>query len=334
MEVGMKGHPSHAALVLILLTSPLVAQSKIRSGAVLQQPVQATNQMRAARAELFAVDPLAGLTITPSPGAPSLPSPSFEATGLSGASGAQNDAQGKIVRTNLGPTGAELQACPLTPMFSFGPSGPTVPAAPFYLDTPNTAPAYQKYTFISGSLYFRPPAVPDAAFPGGLPSPQGAKNSWVYVANCRGEYSNAQAFRLEPTKYQITKVWPDGFIGGQQLVVSGTGLEGRKACSSTDWCAPTQKVMLHFRVVRVNSAGTAEYMERDIEAPLWNGTSGLDERSVAVFAPSIEALGYSRPVWQLVESTLYVLKAGVRSNDLPARYCSATGNPASTGSCW
>jgi hypothetical protein len=331
----MQYHPSHAAvLMLVALSSSLSAQvSKTRPDLILKQPLLPRTEYTAARSQMKAMDPLAALTITPSPAAPNLPSPSFEAKSLNVPAGAHNDAQGKIVRTNLNLTGGENQACPITVMFTFG-TGVSVPAAGWYPTTASTAPAHERYPFLYGGAYFRPPAVPDGAFPGGVPSPPQTKNSWVHLVNCRNEYSNALPFRIEPTKFQITKVWPAAFIGGQQVVVSGSGLEGLISCGSA-WCAPTQKVMFHFKLGKNNQSNTGlDIVERDLEGPLWNGSS-LDERAVNLFAPSLEGQGYTKASWVLMEASVYVMKGTARSNSLPIRYCSSAANTSiASGSCW
>ena len=321
------------ALILLLPAPSLSAQVRAREGVILRQPVERA-VLRKPTAMISSIDPLTAISITTSPAAPSLPSPSFQITSFSRPNGAHTDAQGNTIRTSLTLSAADVKACPLTPMFSFGPGQPTVPAAAFALGLPSTAQVYDKYTWIGSTLYFRPPALPDGAFPGGLASPPQTTNSWVHVVNCRNEYSNALAFRVEPTTFQITKVYPDGFIGGQQIVVHGTGLSGMVACDSITWCKPTQQVMFYFKLGKTNAAGTGmDVVERELEAPQMSFPS-LDERYTNVYAPSLEGQGYTRDKWALLESKLYVVKNGVKSNVLPARYCSSTANTKLSGPCF
>jgi hypothetical protein len=323
-------HPYLAMALTVALLSPgLSAQVRVREG-VIRAPA---GQIQSRRMSSIAI--VSSVSITTSPAAPNLPSPTFQITSFNDASGAYNDVQGRTVRTNLSLTPVELQACPLTPMFSFGPSQPTIPASSWYLNISNDAPAHQKYSFLNGSLYFRPPPVPNDGFPGGLPSPPMAKNAWVHVVNCRNEYSNALAFRIEPMELQLIKALPDGFIGGQQVTISGTGLDGMVSCGST-WCDPKQKVMFFFKLVKTNTAGTGQDVaERELEAPLAHGASGLDERRATVYAPSLEGQGYTRATWALVESKVYVIKGdGQRSNSIPVRYCSSTALASNPGPCF
>jgi hypothetical protein len=322
-----------AALIVVLFAPSLSAQVvRAREGVILRQPI--LREPISSRT-VIASDPLASVTITTSPPAPNLSAPSFEVKSFNVDNGAVTDAQGKTIRTNLALTPTELRACPLTPMFYFGPSAPAVPAASFYTGLPETATTDQKYSFIGGSLYFRPPPVPDQAFPGELPSTQGAKNSWVYVVNCRNEVSNALPFRVEPTKFQITRVSPAAFVGGQQIVVGGTGLAGLVACDSITWCTPTQKVIFTFKLGKNNVSNTAlDVVEREFEAPAMTPPS-IDERYTNVYVPSIEGQGYTKNTWVLLESKVQVVKNGVRSNALPIRYCSSVQNTSiATGSCW
>ena len=121
----------------------------------------------------------------------------------------------------------------------------------------------------------------------------------------------------------------NGFIGGTAVGLVGTGFEAKFASPSD------QKVIFHFRLQR-----NAEVTERDIEAaPLFPPGNGvIDERGIAVLAPSLEGLGFgkSQGYW-LLEASVYVRKGYQKSASLPIRYCSSTSSEATiagSGPCW
>jgi hypothetical protein len=344
----MINHPGRlAAYMLLVLSPPLSAQERVREGVILRQPTSTverapTNaQTTAVRSEamksvgmLSVINPMDGLSIVSTPPAPRLPTPTFTISDLSRSSGARTDEQTMTVKTSIAVSNTEWQACPLTPMFAFGPPGVQVAAAPYYTNVDSTKPPAAKYTHFNGKLYFRPPWVPDDAFPNALPTPGTATNSHIFVVNCRGEVSNALPFRLEPNKFQLLRVSKDGFIGGEQIKFYGTGLQPMKSCGN-QWCAPTQKVMMVFKLGKTNAAGTGlDVIEREFEAPLWSSPHGLGERDVEVFAPSLAGAGYTNAQWVILESKAYVLKDGLRSNYLPVRYCSSSESAARPGACW
>jgi len=267
---------------------------------------------------------------------PTLPAPSFQLTGFNVDEGARNDQQGRVATTSL-PLNENPRDCPYTPMFFYDAAQAPVPAAGFYVDQagqvqPDTDPAWAKYTILSnGHLYFRAPTFPALRY---VTPP--TYNSWVFVLNCRNEYSNAVRFRVYPTDLQLMSVTPGGFIGGQQVNLFGTGFAG---ITPND-----QKVFFHVRLGRNNATNTAlDYTTREIEAaPAFASQSSspqvLDSRQINVLAPSLEGLGYGYTSgYVLVESSVYVTRGLAHTVSLPVRICSSTATAAKiagTGPCW
>ena len=252
---------------------------------------------------------------------PRLPAPAF--TGQPNLPyGATTDHNGMTVR--LSPTPTDASSCPLVPMFYWNAASPPMPAAPFYRTTSATATAQEKYPFLYGAVYFRPPVIPGIAFVDPA-SPSSEFDAWFFVANCRGQYSNPVPFRMYSTEFRLSKAVTveANVIAGGKMTIIGTGLAPWK--NYTNAPPYNQKVIFFFTLVK----GTQSYV-RELEATVWSN----NEQSIAVDVPSIEALGFTSANSALTEAKVYVVKDGVRSNELPIRYCSVKNSALTTGPCW
>jgi hypothetical protein len=266
--------------------------------------------------------------------APLLPAPSFQLKSFNDDEGAKNDQQGRTAYTSLA-LNQNPQACPYTPMFVYDGAQAPIPAAGFYLTAsgqvePDTDPAYNKYSILNnGILYFRAPTFPGLKY---VRPP--AYNTWVYVVNCRGEYSNALHFRVYPTNLQLQFVTPTRFIGGQQVNLFGAGFAG---ITPTD-----QKVLFHVTLGRTNAAGNAlDQTVRDIEAspafPQGGAQQLLNERQINVLAPNLDGLGYGPSSgYILLDAQVYVTRGGIPTAKLPVTICRNDASAAQisgTGPC-
>lgn len=287
--------------------------------------------------------------------APTLPSPSFYLISFNIDEGARNDQQGRVAKTSLSlpasPSGNQNPCdCPYTPMFLYDNARAPVPAAGWYFTSsgdvqPDTDPACAKYTILFGNtLYLRAPTFPGLTY---VRPP--AYNTWVFVVNCRGEYSNARQFRVYPTDFELGYadaiaysggqwVTLNGYVGGTQLNLHGTGFAG---------LAPNdQTVFFHFELGKTNASGTGlDLTTRDIAAaPAFPQSTDpahpdvMDERQINVLVPSLEGAGYGKnDGYVLLKSTVYVKKGYQTSAALPVRVCSTSASAATiagNGPCW
>jgi hypothetical protein len=296
------------------------AQVSIQREAATRLTLDPTVAQRAAQLRPVSPNMIGGLS------APNLPAPAFriswspsgDTTSIN--EGAQNDRLGRTlmladaVRSNP-------SQCPYRVVFHWDGIQPDVDAGPWYTDAAPTATTDQKYPIINSAVYFRAPVIGNANFKFVTPPDY---NSYVYVRNCRDEYSNALKFRIWPTTFQVTSVNPrDGFIAGQVVWLLGTGLAG---AYQTD-----QKVMFSFKLMRLNASGQREEFVREFEAAQWGQ---WDERAATVYAPSLAGAGYTQDNTAIVEASVYVVRGLVRTPPVPVRYCATTQLISSAGSCW
>ena len=251
---------------------------------------------------------------------PNLPSPVLRVVDFNIDEGARTDAEGRVIHLSASAPASSAQ-CPYRVLVHWDAVQPAVEAAPFYPTTPEDRRPSEKYPVIQDAIYFRVPVITNPGFKYvNAPS----YNSYIYLRNCRDEYSNALPFRIHPTALQLHSiVQRQGVIAGQSVGIRGSGLAG---ASQTD-----QRVVFFFRFGRTKPGdGGVEYVERTFDAT----PHSQDERFVAAYAPSVQASGYTRDQYFLEQTKVYVVRGNTQSNALPLRYCSSAGLAANSGSCW
>lgn len=306
-------------------------------------------------ASAFTTTALWLVSSTAGPVPPNLVSPTLPITQVDRDYGAYNDSKGRQIGTTFipsGPVPGTIQACPITPMFYYDGARPPVPAAPWDTLAGNAGPLV-KYPIVNGGVHFRAPIIPGLPVVAPTPAPSGSGsapyNAWVYLTNCRGEYSKALPFRIYSTALAITAASPPaGVIAGQTMQVSGTGLAGVPDSAS-------QKVMFHFEFLTKTppSSGGGSNRKRfvDVPAPV---VGYPDERGLSVSVPSTDLLpvaasqvtvgnqvitipahvGFWPTAWRLLAVDVYVLRNGQRTASVPIRYCTTTVRIATPGYCW
>lgn len=258
--------------------------------------------------------------------APILPTPSFQLKNFNVDEGAKNDYQGRLGFTSLA-LNQNPQACPYTPMFLYDGLQSPVPAAGYYLSStgqvePDSDPAYEKYTILNGGIYFRAPTFPGLRY---VRAP--VYNTWVFIVNCRNEYSNAVKFRVYPTDFQLQYtdalacrngqwVFQYGTIAGKQVTATSRG--SRLTLHGTGFAglAPTdQKVVFH--IAGLDNSGSS--ISRDVEAApafVTTGSTVLNERSIDVLSPDPATVG----LFTVLQAAVSVLKGGQTTVSLPVSY--------------
>lgn len=266
---------------------------------------------------------------------PSLPTPSFQLTRFDVDEGAKNDHQARMATTTLALPGGNPSSCAYSPMVYFDGTQAPVPAAGWQVSSsgqvePDSDPAYQKYSIVNGgTISFRAPDIP-----AGYVRPP-TYNTWIFVVNCRNEYSNALQFRLYSPQLQLRDFislschngqlsYTFGYIGGgtgvgtasprvpattsgQRLAVQGTGFAG---------LAPTDQTVT-FHLYGVDASGTR--ISHDAVAqpasPTIGGTES-NERQIVVFSPDPTTFGMIGGV----TATVAVTKGGKTTVSLPVSY--------------